>query len=62
MSDYVDKEAIEKYMQKIAHYEVDLHGIKEVIDQAIELLSVKGKDNQDQVKKLLKNALNKFWG
>lgn len=62
MSDYVDNEALEKYMQKVARYEVDLHGLKEVIDQAIELLNGESKDKAAKAKKMLEKALNKYWG
>ena len=62
MSDYLYEKSLEKYIDKAAAYEVALYGIKEVLDQAIELLSAEGNDNTAQAKKLLETALKKYWG
>lgn len=59
--DLTYEQALIKYMEKSADYEVTLHGIKEVLDQAIELLNTDGKNTKWQAKELLEKALKKYW-
>ena len=50
----------EKYINKIALYEVDLIKVSSVIDSCVRLLKVEGLDTKQQVLDMLEETYNKI--
>lgn len=50
----------EKYINKIALYEVDLIKVSSVIDTCVRLLKVEGLDTKQQVLNMLEETYNKI--